>query len=108
MSEETLTHDKLPRPTGKVVPFPKVDTWEEATDYILASYHACVDKIGKTEGPEERLWASAAQAYIGAYMGIAGLKVLPNNAGLAKTREQIAEANHKADQAAAAGKKAES
>lgn len=101
-----LTHDKLPRPVGKVVPFPKVDTWEEAIDYIVASYHACVDKIGKTEGAEERLWYAAALAYFGAYMGTAGLKVLPNNVGLAKTKEQIAEANHKADIAANNGKKA--
>jgi hypothetical protein len=106
MSDEKLTHDKLPRPKAKVVPFTKVDTWDEATDYILASYHACVDKIEKTEGAEERLWTSAAQAYLGAYMGVAGLKVLPGDAGLAKTREQIADANHKADVAAAAGKKA--
>jgi hypothetical protein len=106
MSDDKLTHDKLPRPEGKVVPFPKVDTWEEATNYILASYHACVDKIEKTEGAEERLWTSAGLAYFGAYMGVAGLKSLPNNAGLEKTREQIAGANHKADQAAAAGQKA--
>ena len=37
-------------------------------------------------------------------MGVAGLKVLPGNTGLAKTKEQIADANHKADQAAAANK----
>ena len=103
MADE-LTHEKLPRPTGKPVPFPKVDTWDEASDYVLAAYHACVDKIGKTEGPEERLWASAAQAYIGAYMGMIGLKALPGNAGLAKFKEQVADANHKADQAAAAAK----
>ncbi len=104
MSNDNLSHDKLPRPSGKVVPFPKVDTWDEATDYVLASYHACVDKIEKTDGAEQRLWTSAAQAYLGAYMGVAGLKVLPGDAGLAKTKEQIADANHKADQAAAASK----
>jgi hypothetical protein len=105
MSDE-LSHDKLPRPNNKAVPFAKVDTWDEASDYVLSAYHACVDKIGKTEGPEERLWTSAAQAYIGAYMGMMGLKVLPGDQGLAKFKEQVADANHKADQAAAAAKNA--
>jgi hypothetical protein len=106
MSEERLTHDKLPRPKGKPVPFPKVDTWDEASDYILGAYHACVDRIDKTQGPEQRLWTSAAQSYIGAFMSLAGLRVLPGDQGMGKLRELIADANHKADQAAAAGKKA--
>jgi hypothetical protein len=106
MSDDKLTHDKLPRPKNKPVPFAKVDTWDEASDYVLGAFHACVDKIDKTSGPEERLWASAAQAYIGAYMGMVGLKALPGDQGLAKFREQVAEANHKADQAAAAAKNA--
>ena len=105
MADE-LTHDKLPRPSGKPVPFPKVDTWDEASDYVLGAYHACVDKIDKTDGAEQRLWTSAAQSYIGAYMGMVGLKALPNNQGLAKFKEQVADANHKADQAAAAAKNA--
>jgi hypothetical protein len=70
---------------------------------VLGAFHACVDKIGKTEGAEERLWKSAAQAYVGAYMGMIGLKALGDQ-GLAKFKEQVAEANHKADQAAAAAK----
>ena len=105
MSDDKLDHDKMPRPKGKVVNFDKVDTWDEASDYIAAAFHACVDKIAKTKEAEQRLWQSAGQAYLGAYMGMVGLKVLPGNAGLAKTREQIADANHKADEAAAAGKK---
>lgn len=106
MADEKLTHDKLPRPKGKVVDLDKSTSWDQLTDYILAAYHACVDKIDKTRDAEQRLWQSAAQAYIGAYMGIAGLKAVPGDAGMAKTREQIADANHKADEAAAAGKRA--
>lgn len=103
MADDTLTHDKLPRPKGKAVPFPKVDSWDEASDYVLSAYHACVDKIGKTKDAEQRLWTSAAQAYIGAYGGLAGLRTLGDQ-GLAKFKEQVADANHKADQAAAAAK----
>ena len=99
---EKLGHDKLPRPGGRIIAFPRIDTFDEATDYILSAYHACVDKLEKTAGAEERLWASAALAYFGAYMGIAGLKSLPGNTGLATTLVQIADANHKADHAAAA------
>ena len=106
MADETLTHDKIPRPKGKVVDLDKSTTWDQVTDYILAAYHACVDKIEKTRDAERRLWTSAAQAYIGAYMGVAGLKAVPGDAGLAKAKQQVAEANHKADEAAAAGKKA--
>ncbi len=106
MAEEKLTHDRLPRPKGKPVPFPKVDNWDEASDYVLAAYHACVDKVDKTSGADQRLWTSAAQAYVGAYMGMIGLKALPGDAGLAKFKEQVADANHKADEAAAAGKNA--
>jgi hypothetical protein len=106
MSEELLTHDKLPRPHGKVLPLPQSNTWDEVTDYVLGAYHACVDRQDKTQDAEQRLWQSAAQAYIGAYMGMAGLKVIPGDVGLAKAKEQIAEANHKADEAAAAGKRA--
>jgi hypothetical protein len=106
MADETLTHDKLPRPKGKVVDFKDSTTWDQVTDYILAAYHACIDKIGKTHEAEQRLWQSAAQAYLGAYMGVAGLKAIPGDAGLAKAKEQIAEANHKGDEAAAASKRA--
>jgi hypothetical protein len=106
MADETLTHDKIPRPKGKVVDLDKSNTWDQVTDYILAAYHACVDKIEKTRDAEQRLWKSAAQAYIGAYMGVAGLKAVPGDAGLAKAKQQVAEANHKADEAAAAGKRA--
>lgn len=49
---------------------------------------------------EQRRWRSAAQAY----MGVAGFKTL-GDFGMAKTREQIADVNHKADEAAAAGKR---
>jgi hypothetical protein len=105
MADE-LTHDKLPRPHGKVVDLDKSTTWEQVNDYILAAYHACVDKIAKTHEAEQRLWTSAAQAYIGAYMGVQGLKAIPGDQGLAKAKEQIADANHKADQAAAAHRKA--
>jgi hypothetical protein len=103
MPEQTLTHDKLPRPRGKVIPFPQINNFDSANDYILASYHACVDKIIKSQGAQQRLWESAAQSYIGAYMGIEGLKTMPGGSGLAKAKEQIADANHKADEAAAAG-----
>jgi hypothetical protein len=106
MADETLTHDKLPRPKGKVVDLDKSTTWDQVTDYILGAYHACVDQIAKTRDAEQRLWMSACQAYIGAYMGVAGLKAIPGNAGLAKTKEQIADANHKADEARAASKRA--
>ncbi len=102
---DDLTHDKLPRPKGKVVDLDKSTTWDQVTDYILAAYHACVDKIGKSREAEQRLWQSAAQAYIGAYMGIAGLKAVPGDAGLAKAKSQIVDANHKADEAAAAAKR---
>ena len=104
MADDKLTHDKLPRPKGKAVPFPKVDSWDEASDYVLSAYHACVDKIDKTKDAEQRLWTSAAQSYIGAFMGLAGLRTLPGDAGLAKFKEQVADANQKADQAAAAAK----
>ena len=103
---DKLSHDRLPRPQGKVMPFPQVDSFDAANNYILSAYHACVDKIDKTKDVEQRLWVSAAQAYVGAYMGVAGLKALPNNTGLAKTKEQIADANHKADEASAAAPKA--
>ena len=106
MSDPNLNHDKLPRPKGRVVPFPQVDTFDAANDYILAAYHACVDKLERAKDAEQRLWASAAQSYIGAYMGIAGLKSLPGGAGLAKVKEQIADANHKADEAASAAPRA--
>ena len=98
---EKLTHDKMPRPSGKVVPFTKVDTFDEAVDYIFGAYHACVDKLEHAKGDAAGAWHAAALAYFGAYMGVAGLKVLPGNAGLAVTREQISDANHKADLAAA-------
>jgi hypothetical protein len=102
---DALTHDKLPRPAGKVVDLPKSETWEQVNDYILAAYHACVDKIGKTHDAEQRLWTSAAEAYIGAYMGVQGLKTLGAD-GLTKAKEQVADANHKADEAAAAAQRA--
>jgi hypothetical protein len=106
MADELLTHDKLPRPKAHAVPFPQVKTWDEITDYVLAAFHACVDRQDKTQDAEQRLWQSAAQAYVGAYMGIAGLKVIPGDAGMAKAKEQIGDANHKADEAAAAAKRA--
>jgi hypothetical protein len=105
MADDKLTHDKLPRANKKAVPFNKVDNWDEASDYVLSAYHACVDKIDKTSDAEQRLWTSAAQAYIGAYMGMAGLKTIGDQ-GLGKFKEQVADANHKADQAAAANKNA--
>jgi hypothetical protein len=104
MTAQELTHDKLPRPKGKALPFPQVNNFESANDYVLSAYHACVDKIGKTRDVEQRLWVSAAEAYVGTYMGLAGLKAVPGNTGLAKAKEQIAEANHKADEAAATAK----
>lgn len=105
-SEDKLTHESLPRPKNKPVPFAKVDTWDEANDYVLGGFHACIDKIGKTDGAEQRLWTSAAQAYLGAYAGMIGLKVLPADQGMPKFRELVADANHAADQAAAAHKNA--
>jgi hypothetical protein len=106
MADDTLTHEKLPRPTGKVVDLDKSTTWDSVSDYILAAYHACVDKIHKTGDAEARLWKSAGDAYVGAYMGIVGLKAIPGDAGLAKAKEQVAAANHLADEAAAAGARA--
>lgn len=106
MATEMLTHDKIPRPKGKVVDFDKLTTWDSVTDYILGAYHACIDKVEKTRDAEQRLWRSAAEAYVGAYMGVTGLKAIPGDAGLAKAKEQIAAANHKADEAAATAKRA--
>ncbi len=103
---DDLTHDKLPRPKGKVVDLDKSTTWDQLTDYICAAYHVCVDKAAKTHDAESRLWTSAGQAYLGAYMGVAGLKAIPGDAGMQKTREQISDADHKADEASAAGKRA--
>src|SRR5262249_32318154 len=97
-----LTHDKLPRPRGKVLPLAQSNTWDQVTDYILGAYHVCVDKVANTHDAEERLWSSAAQAYIGAYMGVAGLKAVPGDAGMQKVKQQIADADHKADEASAA------
>ena len=104
MADQTLTHDKLPRPKGKVVDFKDSKTWDQVTDYVCAAYHVCVDKMGKTEGAVQRLWESAGQAYLGAFMGLAGLKAVPGEAGIAKAKEQLADANHKADEASAASK----
>ena len=52
------------------------------------------DKPGATarriaEGAEQRLWHSAALSYLGAFLGIPGLKILPGGAGLATTLGQI-------------------
>jgi len=102
MATETLTHDKLPRPRGKVLPLAQSSSWELVTDYILGAYHVCVDKIAKAKDADQRLWNSAAQAYIGAYMGVEGLKAVPGDAGIQKVKEQIADADHKADEASAA------
>ena len=71
MADETLTHDKLPRPKGKVVDLDRSTTWDSLTDYILAAYHACVDNIAKTRDAEQRLWKSACQAYIGPSSSVA-------------------------------------
>jgi hypothetical protein len=106
MADEILTHDKLPRPTGKVVDLDRSTTWDSVSDYILAAYHACVEKLHKARDAEARLWQSAAQAYVGAYMGIVGLKAIPGDGGLVKAKEQVAAANHLADEAAAAGARA--
>ncbi len=106
MSDDQLSHDKLPRPKAKVVDLAEITTWDQVTDYILGAFHVCVDKIAKTNDAEQRLWKSAGQAYLGAYLGVTGLKAIPGVAGMAKAKEQIANANHKADEAAAAAKRA--
>jgi hypothetical protein len=106
MSDDLLTHDKLPRPKGKVVDLAQANTWDQVTDYILGAFHVCVDKIAKTKDAEQRLWTSAGESYLGAYMGVAGLKAVPGDTGIAKAKEQLADANHKADEAAAAAKRA--
>src|SRR5262245_35316159 len=103
---DILTHDKLPRPRGQVLPLAQSNTWDKVTDYILGAYHVCVDKVAKAKDAEQRLWNSAAQAYIGAYMGVEGLKAIPGDAGLQKCKEQIADADHKADEASAAAARA--
>jgi len=97
-------HSKLPRPGGKVVKFSEVDTVQEAFDYMYAGYHACVDKIGKTKGPEQRLWEDAATAYFAANAAMQAIKALPGKAGVDAARKLLANANNKADIAAAAHK----
>ena len=97
-------HSKLPRPGGKVVKFAQVDTLQEAFDYMYAGYHACVDKIDKTNGPEQKLWEDAAAAYLTANATMQALKALPPAAGVENARKMLANANNLADKAAAAHK----
>jgi hypothetical protein len=105
MSEDHLSHDMLPHPKSKVVDLAKATTWDQVTDYILSAFHVCVGKIEKAKDAEQRLWRSAAHSYLGAYMGVEGLKAVPGDAGIAKAKEQISDANHLADEAAAATKR---
>jgi hypothetical protein len=105
MSEDHLNHDMLPHPKSKVVDFPNARTWDQVTDYILGAFHVCVDKIDKAKDAEQRLWRSAAHSYLGAFMGVEGLKAVPGDAGITTAKEQISAANHLADEAAAAAKR---
>ena len=97
MSE--LNHTQVPRPSGKVVSLDKVDTLEEAIDYMLGGYHASVDNIEKL-APELQEWREAAGVYLAAHLQIAGLKALPGD-HVAKAKELIAAANAQADEARA-------
>ena len=98
MSEgKDVNHDLVPRPSGKVVPFNKIDTFDEAIDYALAAFHVCADKVEK--GKEVERWNNAGWAYFAAYTSMVGLKDVPGD-NLAKCKGILAEADHKADQAA--------
>ena len=97
-------HSKLPKPSGKVVKFSEVDTVQEAFDYMYAGYHACVDKIAKTKDAEQRLWEDAASAYFAASLTMNAIKALPGKAAVDNARKLLANANNKADIAAAAHK----
>src|SRR5262245_19049810 len=97
------THDKLPRPKGKVLPLADVSTWEAASDYICAAFHACVDKIDSTSSADQERWEVAANAYLGAYLSIVTLNMLPSEEGFAKIKTLTAVANQKAGLAASGG-----
>ena len=92
-----VTHDSLPRPEGKPVPFAKIDTVDEASDYALGGFHACLDQAqkGNADG-----WTQAARAYLTAYTALQGLKVLtkPN---VSAVKNILAQANLLSDGARA-------
>ena len=90
----------LPKPTNKVVDFAQIASFDQASDYALAGYHAAMKQAEKQSGAVGRLWKDAADAYAAAFAQIAGLRVLPGD-NLAKAREVLHTANHLSDQATA-------
>ncbi len=90
----------LPRPTGKVVNFDQVKTFDQAVDYALGGYHAALAKSAKEQGATARLWKDAATAYHSAYVSMGPLRTIPGNAGLEQARELLHKANHLGDVAA--------
>ena len=55
-----MTNTSLPRPSGKVVPFAKIETFDQAVDYALGGYHAAVAKSEHSNGPVQRQYPSLA------------------------------------------------
>jgi hypothetical protein len=94
-----VTHDSLPRPSGKPVPFAKVDTVDEASDYALGGFHASVDQAQKGNAGA---WTQAARGYLTAYSALQGLKVLAKP-DVASVKAILAQANLLADQASGKG-----
>lgn len=88
---------------SKVVNFDQIKSFDQAVDYATGGYHASIKKAGGST-PVARLWQDAADAYYAAYLAMMPLKALASDQALAKSKELLHDANHKADVAAASSK----
>lgn len=93
--------ESLPQPKTRPVNFDQIQTFDQATDYALAGYHAAIARSQSTSGPHGRLWKDAADSYAAAYGTILGFRALPGDEGLKKATEALHQANHLSDEAAA-------
>lgn len=92
--------ESLPKPTNKVLPFARLSTLDQATDYALAGYHAAIGKAEANTGAIGRLWKDASDAYAASYGTILGLRALSPAEALKQASAALHNANHLSDLAA--------